>query len=157
MPDHNPEADSPPEPGALEDVLSHLQCLLVARRTRANPEGVTWLQYDALELLRIRGVMTPSALSVALGVSRPTTSKALRVLKDLSLIDQRATTDDHRELTTSLSTQGRAFLARVADQRRDNALIAASALSTEEHATFVDLCAKVVAALESDMPDTSLR
>ncbi|UUZ97886.1 hypothetical protein LJK87_10225 [Paenibacillus sp. P25] len=33
----------------LEDALSHLQCVLVARRTRINPEQITWAQYDVLE------------------------------------------------------------------------------------------------------------
>jgi hypothetical protein len=41
------------EPGALENALSHLQCILVARRTRYTPEAVSWAQYDILELLRV--------------------------------------------------------------------------------------------------------
>ncbi|MFB9515212.1 MarR family winged helix-turn-helix transcriptional regulator [Streptomyces purpureus] len=143
--------DLPGEPSELENALSHLQCVLVARRTRSNPEGVTWQQYDVLELLRIRGAMTPSVLSASLGVSRQTTSKALRVLKDLDLVVQEAIGEDRRELTTSLTPTGWAFLARVAQQRRDNARIATAALSAGERAMFVELCEKVVAAFESEL------
>ncbi|MQY33683.1 hypothetical protein SRB17_16470 [Streptomyces sp. RB17] len=141
-------SDAPPAPGELEDALSHLQCILVARRTRSNPEGVTWQQYDVLELLRIRGPMTPSVLSGSLGVSRATTSKALRVLKDLGLVGQQTLGEDRRELTTSLTATGESFLTRVADQRRDNAAIVEAALSPGERAMFVELCHKVAGALE---------
>ncbi|MCH4272774.1 hypothetical protein [Kerstersia gyiorum] len=37
----------------MENALSHLQCILVARRTRYTPEAVSWAQYDILELLRV--------------------------------------------------------------------------------------------------------
>ncbi|MBT9429471.1 MULTISPECIES: hypothetical protein [Symbiopectobacterium] len=33
-----------PEPSALENALSGLQCVLVARRARYTPEAVTWGQ-----------------------------------------------------------------------------------------------------------------
>ncbi|MGW3496576.1 MarR family winged helix-turn-helix transcriptional regulator [Streptomyces sp. NPDC001020] len=135
-------------PDELEDALSHLQCVLVARRTRSNPEGVTWQQYDVLELLRIRGPMTPSALSNSLGVSRATTSKALRVLKDLGLVGQRTLGEDRRELTTSLTPAGETFLTRVAEQRRENARIVETALSPGERAMFAELCHKAANTLE---------
>ncbi|KOV76484.1 MarR family transcriptional regulator [Streptomyces sp. NRRL WC-3723] len=144
-------------PGELEDALSHLQCILVARRTRSNPEGVTWQQYDVLELLRIRGPMTPSGLSASLGVSRATTSKALRVLKDLELVDQRTLGEDRRELTTSLTPAGEAFLTRVAEQRRENARIVEAALSPGERAMFVELCHKVAGALEPHLEPVEAR
>ncbi|MEU3186064.1 MarR family transcriptional regulator [Streptomyces sp. NPDC006923] len=146
----NGSLDMPPgEPGELENALSHLQCILVAQRTRSNPEGVTWQQYDLLELLRIRGPMTPSFMSTALGVSRQTTSKALRVLKDLGLVGQETTGEDRRELITSLTTTGLAFLTRVAHSRRENARVATDALSAGERAMFAELCEKVTAALEA--------
>ncbi|MGX1274736.1 DNA-binding MarR family transcriptional regulator [Streptomyces phaeoluteigriseus] len=141
-------SEAPAVPGELEDALSHLQCILVARRTRSNPEGVTWQQYDVLELLRIRGPMTPSVLSASLGVSRATTSKALRVLKDLGLVGQQTIGEDRRELTTSLTPTGESFLTRVAEQRRENARIVGSTLSPGERAMFVELCNKVADALE---------
>ncbi|WP_232370246.1 hypothetical protein [Xenorhabdus lircayensis] len=36
----------------FEKALGRLQCVLVARRTITNPEGVSWAQYDTLHLLR---------------------------------------------------------------------------------------------------------
>ncbi|WP_189059969.1 MarR family winged helix-turn-helix transcriptional regulator [Longimycelium tulufanense] len=139
---------TPEQPCDLENALSHLQCVLVAQRTRTNPEGVTWTQYDILELLRIRGPMTPSALSVSLGSSRPSVSKALRTLKDRHLIRQQAAGEDRREQLTSLTEGGLQFLTRAAHSRRENAAVAVEALSPGEQAMFAELCHKVAAALE---------
>ncbi|MFF9686104.1 MarR family winged helix-turn-helix transcriptional regulator [Streptomyces sp. NPDC014623] len=138
------------EPGGLEAALVHLQCLLVARRSRANPEGVNWHQYDVLELLRVRGSMRPSELSAALDVSRQSTSKALRVLKDLNLVTQRASGEDRRELSTSLTREGEAFLSRIARGRQDIGQLAASVLTEGEGALFAELCEKVAAAMEAE-------
>ncbi|WP_405162954.1 MarR family transcriptional regulator [Nocardia sp. NBC_01499] len=131
----------------IENALAHLTCVLVARRTRTTPERVTWQQYDVLEMLRLHGPMTPSSLSDALSVSRPTMSKALRVLKDQGLVQQAALGTDRREQTTSLTPIGREFLDRAAECRRDNAKIAASALTPTEQAAFAELCGKVAEAI----------
>ncbi|MFF5100336.1 MULTISPECIES: MarR family winged helix-turn-helix transcriptional regulator [Actinosynnema] len=139
--------DAQAEPDELEDALTHLQCVLVARRTRTNPEHVTWQQYDVLENLRLRGRMTPSQLSEALGVSRQSLSKALRFLKDRELVTQVADGTDRRELTTTLTAAGRQFLNRAADSRRDAAAVAGSVLSPGERSIFAELCKKVADAL----------
>ncbi len=54
-------------PNSLEDALSLLQCTLVARRVSFTPEQITWGQYDVLEILRLKGDLTPSQLSQSLG------------------------------------------------------------------------------------------
>ncbi|MGW6462019.1 MarR family winged helix-turn-helix transcriptional regulator [Streptomyces sp. NPDC055078] len=131
----------------LEDALSLLQCVLVARRTGAGPEPINWQQYDVLEMLRIRGAMTPSLLSESLGVSRQTTSKSLRVLKDLGLVEQAALGDDRREQTTSLTHAGHVFLSRSARGRRENAQAARGALSPEEQDAFAGMCLKAADAI----------
>ncbi|PXX54755.1 MarR family transcriptional regulator [Nocardia tenerifensis] len=144
--DHSPVLDWP---DGVENALAHLTCVLVARRTRTTPERVTWQQYDVLEMLRLRGPMTPSALSAALSVSRPTMSKALRVLKDQDLVTQAALGADRREQTTSLTATGREFLDRAAECRRDNARIAESVLTPDEQAVFAALCGRVAEAIHA--------
>ncbi|MCS7476731.1 MarR family winged helix-turn-helix transcriptional regulator [Umezawaea endophytica] len=131
----------------LEDALTHLQCVVVARRTRTNPEHVTWQQYDVLENLRLRGRMTPSQLSDSLGVSRQSMSKALRFLKDRELVAQIADGTDRRELTTTLTDEGREFLSRAADSRRAAAAVARTVLTPGEQSIFAELCQKVADAL----------
>lgn len=135
-------------PTDLEDALSHLQCVLVARRAKTNPELINWQQYDVLEMLRIRGAMNPSLLSESLGVSRQTASKALRVLKDLELIEQAALGEDKREQTTSLTDKGRDFLARAARSRRENFQAAAAVLSPGEQALFAEMCQKAADSID---------
>lgn len=134
-------------PGALENALSHLQCILVARRTRYAPEAVSWAQYDILELLRLQGPMTPSLLGDRLGAARTGISKSLRVLKDLKLVEQMQGDGDRREQVTALTRQGCDFLARAATGRRDAAQCVMATLTAGEQAMFTELCEKVSAAL----------
>lgn len=141
------------QPSALENALSHLQCVLVARRTRINPEQITWAQYDVLEILRIRGPMMPSIIGETLGMSRSTTSKILRVLKDKQLIEQTARREDRREQTTSLTDNGEEFLACTAKNRREAAEIAASILTPGEQSIFAELCQKVALALQENQSE----
>lgn len=135
------------EPGALENALSHLQCILVARRTRYTPEAVSWAQYDILELLRLQGPMTPSLLGERLGAARTGISKSLRVLKDLNLVEQIQGDGDRRAQVTTLTRQGREFLVRAATGRRDAAQCVMATLTPGEQAMFTELCEKVSAAL----------
>ncbi|MER5766197.1 MarR family winged helix-turn-helix transcriptional regulator [Streptomyces sp. NPDC001985] len=145
-----PETAPAPRSGApsLEDALSFLQCVLVARRTSASPEPINWQQYDVLEMLRIRGAMTPSLLSESLGVSRQTISKSLRVVKDLGLVEQAALGDDRREQTTSLTHEGHVFLSRSARGRRENARAAMDALGPDEREAFAEMCQRTADAIK---------
>lgn len=135
------------EPSALENALSGLQCVLVARRVRYTPEAVNWGQYDILELLRLQGPMMPSELGERLSIARTGVSKSLRVLKDLGLIEQMQRDDDRRAQVTVLTERGCDFLVRAADGRRDAAQRAMKVLSAGEQAIFTELCEKVSAAL----------
>lgn len=137
------------EPGVLENALSHLQCILVARRTRYTPEAVSWAQYDILELLRLQGPMTPSLLGDKLGAARTGISKSLRVLKDFNLVEQMQGDGDRREQVTTLTQQGRDFLIRAATGSHDAAQCVMAALTPGEQAMFTELCEKVSAALTS--------
>ncbi|NBF06563.1 MarR family transcriptional regulator [Pseudomonas sp. Fl5BN2] len=137
------------EPGPLENALSRLQCVLVARRARYTPEAVSWSQYDILELLRLQGRMTPSQLGERLGVARTGVSKALRVLKDLGLVTQAQGGGDRREQLTLLTDSGRDFLARAASGRHDAAQRVLAALTQGEQAIFTELCEKACSALET--------
>lgn len=141
-----------PDVAELEDALSLLQCVLVARRTAASPESINWQQYDVLELLRIQGAMTPSLLGDSLGVSRPTVSKSLRVLKDLGLVEQAALGDDRREQTTSLTREGHLFLSRAARGRRENARAVAGVLTPEEGVAFATMCRRAADAVKDLLP-----
>ena len=137
----------------LEEALSLLQCELVARRNRFTPEAVTWAQYDVLEILRVNGALRPSAISERLGVARPQLSKALRVLKDLELVEQSPDDTDRRVQATRLSEQGKAFMDRAALQRHDAAQMVASAMTPGEQALFSELCQKAVGALQKKVRD----
>ncbi|MFV4992756.1 MarR family winged helix-turn-helix transcriptional regulator [Klebsiella pneumoniae] len=107
--------------GILENALSHLQCIFIARRARDMPEMLSWAQYDILEILRLQDPMTPSFLGGRLGGARTGISKTLRVLKDLKLVEQMPGEGDRREQITALTQQGRDYLECAATFRRDAA------------------------------------
>ena len=132
----------------FEEALSSLQCELVARRNRFTPEAVTWAQYDVLETLRVGGPLRPSSISERLGVARPQLSKALRVLKDLGLVEQSPDDTDRRAQATRLSERGKAFMEQAALQRHEAAQLVARAMTPGEQAIFAELCRKAVDGLQ---------
>ena len=134
----------------IESALSLLQCELVARRNRFTPEAVTWAQYDVLEILRVNGALRPSVISRHLGISRTQLSKALRVLKDLALVEQMPDDTDRRAQATWLTDQGMAFMERAAQQRHDAAQRVASVMTRGEQAIFAELCRKAVSGLQTE-------
>ncbi|AUG99990.1 MarR family transcriptional regulator [Prodigiosinella confusarubida] len=139
----------------LENSLSLLQCELVARRNRFTPEAITWPQYDVLEVLRVGGALRPSIISERLGVSRTQLSKALRVLKDLELIEQSSDDTDRRAQETRLSAKGEAFMERAALQRCDAARLVALVMTAGEQAIFAELCCKAVKGLQAEASENA--
>lgn len=132
----------------LETALSLLQCELVARRNHFTPKNITWAQYDVLEVLRVNGALRPSTISQRLGISRTQLSKALRVLKDLDLVEQMSDDTDRRAQSTQLSTLGHAFLEQATEQRHGAAQLVASVMTSGEQAIFAELCRKAVKGLQ---------
>ncbi|OTA21797.1 MarR family transcriptional regulator [Xenorhabdus beddingii] len=124
----------------FERALGKLQCVLVARRTMTNPEGVSWPQYDTLYLLRQFQPMNPSVIGKKLGFTRSKISKILRSLKDKELIEQEFGENDKRELATKLSQKGLMFLHNAELSRHNMADIVASNMSNGEIAIFTELC-----------------
>lgn len=141
------------EAHSLEHALSLLQCELVARRNRFTPEAVTWAQYDVLEVLRVGGALRPSVMSERLGVARTQLSKALRVLKDLDLIEQSSDDTDRRAQETRLTSKGETFMERASLQRSDAARLVASVMTSGEQAIFAELCRKAVKGLQAEVPE----
>lgn len=139
---------TPDTTSEIESALSLLQCELVARRNRYTPEAITWAQYDVLDILRVNGALRPSVISQRLGISRAQLSKALRVLKDLALVEQMSDDTDRRAQATQLSDRGIAFMERAARQRYDAAQLVASVMTSGEQAIFAELCRKAVSGLQ---------
>ncbi|MDE9453196.1 MarR family winged helix-turn-helix transcriptional regulator [Xenorhabdus bovienii] len=136
----------------FESALSRLQCVLVARRTATNPEGVSWAQYDTLHFLQQFQPMIPSMIGEKLGFTRSKTSKILRSLKEKELIEQESGENDKRELVTRLSHKGLMFLQRAELSRHNMADIVASRMSQGEIAIFTELCNRASDLLYAETP-----
>ncbi|PHM67591.1 putative regulator PapX protein [Xenorhabdus stockiae] len=132
------------------DALSRLQCVLVARRTMVNPEGVSWAQYDVLHLLRQYQSMNPGVIGEKLGFTRSKTSKILRSLKDKELVKQESSEHDKRELLTKLSPKGLVFLQRTEASKCNMADIVTSHMSQGEIAIFTELCHRAADLLSAN-------
>lgn len=102
----------------FEDALGNLQCVLVARRSLINPDGINWPQYDTLYILRQFQPMTPSAIGEKLGFARSKMSKILRMLKDKHFVEQESAESDKREMLTRITEKGIEFLNSAESSRR---------------------------------------
>lgn len=132
----------------LKSSLANLQCELVAERALANPEGITWLQYDVLFQLSKEGQMVPSSLSAVLGISRVKLSKGLKELKEAGYVVQSPNPLDGRELLTSVTEPGKLILKNISDRHESLYQVAEAAMSEEELRIFVSLAEKLSDALK---------
>lgn len=131
----------------FEEALGNLQCVLVARRMLVNPDGISWPQYDTLDMLRQHQPMTPSAIGDKLGFARSKMSKILRSLKDQQFVEQAPGNSDKREMLTQLTEKGAKFLKTAEANRHLMAEQVASSMSPGEIAIFTELCVKAASAL----------
>ncbi|CAI0978123.1 MarR family transcriptional regulator [Serratia proteamaculans] len=141
----------------FEDVLGNLQCVLVARRTIMNPDGVTWPQYDTLDILRQFQPMTPSAIGEKLGFARSKMSKILRTLKDAGFVEQMSGESDKREMLTRLAAKGVDFLNEAESTRHLMAEQVAACMSPGEIAIFTELCMRATNVLHENIKDSDDR
>ena len=141
----------------FEDALGNLQCVLVARRTLMNPDGVTWPQYDTLDILRQFQPMTPSAIGNKLGFVRSKMSKILRTLKDAGFVEQMSGESDKREMLTRLTAKGVDFLNEAEYTRHSMAEQVASCMSPGEIALFTELCMRAAHVLHQNIKDADER
>lgn len=134
----------------LKIALLDLQCEMVAERSLANPDDITWLQYDILNRLDKSEKVLPSYLSISLGVSRTKLSKSLKNLKALGLIEQSPSLTDGRELYTSITAHGVKLLASISDRHHLLYQTAFNALTVQEQKDFATLANKLSTALRKE-------
>lgn len=134
----------------LESVLIQLQCELVAERNLVNPNGLSWLQYDILNLLRQKGPASPSQLAEHLHIRPSKFSKAIKELKEKNYVVQSVNQQDGRGLLTSLSETGLEFLRTVDAGHTFLYKTAAQNFSSEEQQLFTQLANKLILALEEE-------
>jgi MarR family transcriptional repressor of emrRAB len=132
----------------LENVLKNLQCELVAERARVNPQTISWLQYDILNILNSESELLPSKISILLGINRTKLSKALKELKRMNYIKQKPSEKDGRELLTSLTKDGRHLLAQIDNGHTHLLQVANSVFEAEEKEQFKYLAEKYLNALK---------
>lgn len=137
----------------LKSALIYLQCELVAQRTMANPQNISWMQYDILCQLEELGALLPSKLSVLLGTSRTKLSKSLKDLKALGYITQLPNQLDGRELYTSITPEGQVLLNGIFNKHTALYQSALKSLTTEEQQQFASLSAKFSNGLRKERMD----
>ncbi|MBO0452295.1 MarR family transcriptional regulator [Enterococcus sp. MJM16] len=134
----------------LKSALIQLQCELVAERNLVNPNELSWLQYDILNLLRQKGPSSPSLLAEQLHIRPSKFSKAIKTLKEKGYVIQTVNQQDGRGLLTSLSSAGRTFLDSVDAGHTYLYETADAVLSTEEKTLFTQCANKLIRAFEEE-------
>lgn len=131
----------------LNEVLTNLQCELVAERNRNNPKDINWLQYDILNLINSKTTILPSEISVSLEISRTKLSKALKELKIMKYIQQQPNEKDGRELITSLTKDGKELLIHIENSHLHLYQVANSEFDDKEKEIFLNLSERYLIAL----------
>lgn len=134
----------------LKNILNNLQCELVAERSRVNPQGINWLQYDILNILRKETKMVPSEISILLGISRTKLSKSLKELKIMDYVQQQPSKEDGRELITFLSKEGEELLTEIDNGHSHLFQVANSIFDDKEQEEFIKLSEKYIEALKKE-------
>ena len=134
----------------LESALIQLQCELVAERNLVNPNGLSWLQYDILNLLRKRGSSSPTQLSEKLHIRPSKFSKTIKELKENCYITQSVSQQDGRGLMTTLSESGKDFLDSVDAGHTFLYETATEIFNPEEQQLFTQLANRLTHALEQE-------
>ena len=132
----------------LNNTLKNLQCELVAERNRINPQEITWLQYDILNLLNFESKVLPSRISTVLGISRTKLSKALKELKLMNYVQQQPSKEDGRELVTSITKEGYSLLETIDNGHTHLYQVANSVFDNKEKEQFKSLSEKYLHALK---------
>lgn len=138
----------------LKSALINLQCELVAERTLANPQNISWIQYDILCQLEKQKMLLPSKLSILLGTSRTKLSKSLKDLKALGYITQLPNQSDGRELYTSITSEGQLLLKNISNKHTALYQSALSTLTLDEQQEFARLSAKFSEGLRKGRMDS---
>lgn len=134
----------------LKNILNNLQCELVAERSRVNPQGINWLQYDILNILRKETKMLPSEISILLGISRTKLSKSLKELKLMDYVQQQPSKEDGRELVTFLSKEGEDLLIEIDNGHSYLFQVANSIFDDKEQEEFIKLSEKYIETLKKE-------
>jgi len=136
----------------FEKALTDLQHILIARRVLASDEQVrlNWNHFNIMALAKEHGSILPSQISVELKLSRPTTSKYLKYLKDNGLIETCKSLKDQRSHTICLTPLSNKIIENIFEGQRNNARLALQVLSPDEAAQFAAIASKITLALDSE-------
>ncbi len=85
-------------------------------RLRAQANGITPQQADAIELLDSRATLSTSTLAELLGIDPSTASRNLAGLERAGLIARKRDGDDGRQTEVRLTPKGRRMAAAVAEE-----------------------------------------
>ena len=98
-------------------MLASRALVAVAARSMGDLGDITVPQYRALVVLSQRGKQPCAALAVALDTKPSTLTRLADRLAAKGLIDRQADSDDRRQIIVSLTSAGRALVARVNKRR----------------------------------------
>lgn len=132
--------------------LANLQYVLIARRVLASdePMRLNWKHFTIMAFVKDNGKVLPSEISDKLELSRSSTSKYLKCLKEKGLVATLASKSDGRSYTVQLTPVASSILENIYRGERENAQLALSTLTPQEAEQFIRIAAKITVALDND-------
>jgi len=122
-------------PGRCVEALvetSKLVTAVVARSLAQRDPGVTVPQLRVLVMIGSRGSANVSAVAEALGVNPSNASRTCERLVTAGLLDRRPAPQDRRQVSLTLSPEGRRFIEGILGRRRAVFAAVAAEMSTAD-------------------------
>ncbi len=132
--------------------LATLQYILIARRVFASdePMRLNWKHFNIMAFIKDGGDVLPSQISDKLDLSRSSTSKYIKYLREKELVTTIASNNDGRSYAVQLTPLADTILENIYSGERENARLALSALTPQEAEQFTSIAEKIAIALDSD-------
>jgi DNA-binding MarR family transcriptional regulator len=135
-------------------VASRALVAVAARSFAAVESEITLRQYRALVVLATRGEQKASALADALEIHPSTATRLCDRLIAKGLIERTTSPENRREVTVTLSPDGRALVRSVTARRRKEIRRVVDRLTPDAQARLIDALAEFADAV-GEMPDHS--
>lgn len=121
----------------------------------AQAAGLSPVQFRVLQLVAEKGLTTPKALSVQMGVTQGTVTALLDRLQRQEMVSRERSEVDRRQMNIAVTEKGRRTLANAPDPLQQRYVRKFEALSDWEQAQLIASLERVASMLDAEGLDAS--
>lgn len=141
---------------SLQHSLSYLLCtlyrdLMASTERRTRKAGITAAQWRFLRTLYVEDDLTQRELSRRVGVSEPTTLRAVARLEKMGLVERRGAPGDRRKVQILLTANGHEQVSQLLPMVSDVNLVALAGRTAQEEEELKRLLLSTIRNLQADL------